>query len=94
MEEVLHRLSTLFQALANGIRLLILTELQEGPETVSDLADRVNRPHNAVSRHLRILRDNDLVESESEGRNRVYDIKRPELVEACLTLRSYLERSD
>jgi DNA-binding transcriptional ArsR family regulator len=93
VDEVLHRLSTLFQALGNGIRLEILRKLQEESANVSSLAEEVDRPINAVSRHLRILRDNDLVESNTEGRSRVYNLKRPDLVGACFALKSFLERS-
>jgi len=93
MDEVIHRLSTLFQALGNGVRLCILQKLQEGSHNVSDLAEYVDRPINAVSRHLRILRDNKLVKSITEGRNRIYSLKRPKLVRACFSLTSFLERS-
>jgi len=94
VDEVIHRLSTLFQALGNGIRLQILQKLQEDSRNVSELADYVDRPMNAVSRHLRILRDNKLVKSVTEGRSRVYSLKRPNLVRACFALKSFLERSD
>lgn len=93
MDEVIHRLSTLFQALGNGIRLRILETLQQGPENVSALAETVERPVNAVSRHLRILRDNKLVETRTEGRHRIYNLKRPKLIRACLAIKSFLERS-
>lgn len=92
MDEADHRLSHLFKTLGNGIRIRLLQELQSGSRTVTELADHVDRPMNAVSRHLRILRDNDLVESESQGRNNVYRIKRPELVDRCLSIQTLLQR--
>lgn len=92
MDEADHRLSHLFNTLGNGIRIQLLQKLQAGACTVTELANHVDRPMNAVSRHLRILRDNDLVESESRGRNNFYRIKRPELVERCLTIRALLRR--
>lgn len=92
MDEVDHRLSHLFHTLGNGIRLELLLKLQAASCTVTELAEHVDRPINAVSRHLRILRDNDLVESRSHVRHNVYQIKRPELVDRCLSIRTLLKR--
>lgn len=94
MDEVLHRLSTLFQALGNGVRLKLLETLRGDAKSVSELGNVVDRPVNAVSRHLRILRDNNLVESETQGKNRIYSLKRPTLVQACLGIKTFLKRSD
>lgn len=94
MDEVLHRLSKLFQALANGVRLQMLVKLRDGEHTVSELSDHVERSINAVSHHLRTLRDNNLVVTRTEGRNRIYWLKRPGLVKACLALTKFLERNE
>ncbi len=92
MDEVNHRLSHLFHTLGNGVRLQLLLKLQAASCTVTELAEHVDRPINAVSRHLRILRANDLVESQSQGRHSVYRIKRPELVDRCLSIHTLLKR--
>lgn len=92
MEESIHRLSKLFQALGNGNRLRLLMKLQEGPHHVSELVDHINRTNNSVSHHLRILRNTDLVESETKGRKRVYWLKRPKLIKTCLGLIDFLKR--
>lgn len=92
MDEVLHRLSKLFQALGNGIRLRILTRLRDGETNVTELADHVGKSVHTVSHHMRILRDNNLVNSETDGRQRIYGLKRPALVNAALALTEFLER--
>lgn len=63
-------LDTIFQALAHPIRRAILEQLADGPESVSELA----APHEvslaAVSKHLKVLEEAGLIESEREGRVR------------------------
>ncbi len=92
MDEILHRLSEMFQALGNGVRLQILLRLQEGKANVTLLANYVNRSVKTVSHHMRVLRDNDLVESHTKGRKRFYWLKRPKLVRAVFALKEFLER--
>jgi DNA-binding transcriptional ArsR family regulator len=92
MDESLHRLSKLFQALGNGIRLQLLITLQDGESDVSSLANEVNRSVNSVSHHLKILRDNNLLESRTEGKQRIYSLKRPSLLKEALSLQEFLER--
>lgn len=94
MKEVLFRLSKLFQALGNGIRLQVLRRLFEEEADVGTLAETVDKSIQAVSHHLRILRDNDLVSSRTAGQRRMYRLKRPELVRAYLALADFLERDE
>jgi ArsR family transcriptional regulator, nickel/cobalt-responsive transcriptional repressor len=60
------------QALATPSRLLILTELRQGPRPVSDLAAAVGMEQSAVSHQLRLLRNLSLVVGERQGRSIVY----------------------
>lgn len=92
MDEAEHRLTDIFSALSNPIRYRILQLLREKPRTVTTLQDILERPQNLVSNHLRVLRDHELVQSRSEGSHRIYSLKRPGLVQACLDLRSFVER--
>lgn len=61
-----------FHAVADATRRAILSTLREGGKPVTDIARAfpVSRP--AISRHLRILSDANLVVERREGRNRVY----------------------
>ncbi|MFE6457063.1 ArsR/SmtB family transcription factor [Streptomyces cinereoruber] len=60
------------QALATPSRLHILARLQEGPCSVSDLADAVGMEASACSHQLRLLRNLGLVTGERHGRSIVY----------------------
>jgi DNA-binding transcriptional ArsR family regulator len=63
-----------FQALADPTRRAILTLLRQGSQPVNGIASDfpISRP--AISRHLRILREADLVTEIRVGRNRVYEL--------------------
>jgi DNA-binding transcriptional ArsR family regulator len=60
------------QALADPIRRQILRMLRDGPATAGAIAGAfpVSRP--AVSRHLRVLREAELVRDVARGREREY----------------------
>lgn len=92
LDEIDHRLSEIFKVLGNGLRLQIVIELTDRELNVKSLAERLDRPPDTVSRHLRILRQEDLVAAQSKGTTREYELKRPELIERCLSVRELLRR--
>src|SRR6266511_2397712 len=63
-----------FQALADPTRRAILGLLQQGSQPVGNIARDfpISRP--AISRHLRILREAELVSEIKVGRNRLYEL--------------------
>jgi DNA-binding transcriptional ArsR family regulator len=63
-----------FQALADPTRRAILTLLRQGSQPVNGIASDfpISRP--AISRHLRILREADLVTEIRVGRHRLYEL--------------------
>ena len=67
-------LSTTFAALADPTRRAILEVLRHGSQPVNGIARDfpISRP--AVSRHLRVLREADLVKEIKVGRNRLYEL--------------------
>lgn len=60
------------QALATPSRLLILTQLRQGPCPVGELAGRIGMEQPAVSHQLRLLRALGLVTGTRQGRHIVY----------------------
>ena len=63
-----------FQALADPTRRAILTLLRQGSQPVNGIASDfpISRP--AISRHLRVLREAELVTEIKVGRNRLYEL--------------------
>lgn len=60
-------LARIFKALSADSRIQILLHLKEGMLCVGALASRLEMSPSAVSQHLRVLRDADLVVPEKEG---------------------------
>lgn len=75
-------------ALGDGTRRAILDRLLQGPVSVGKLAEEfpISRP--AISQHLRMLKDANLVTDEAQGTRRIYRLN-PEGFE---TLRSYFDQ--
>jgi DNA-binding transcriptional ArsR family regulator len=63
-----------FNAIGDDCRRRILTVLGGGEASVSDLIDRLRLPQPQVSKHLRVLRDVDLVRCRATGRHRLYRV--------------------
>lgn len=80
--------SEALDAMGDPTRRAIVEVLAAGPASVQSIADRLPVSRPAVSRHLRLLRDADLVADEAEGTRRIYHL-RPEGVAA---LRAYFDR--
>jgi ubiquinone/menaquinone biosynthesis C-methylase UbiE/DNA-binding transcriptional ArsR family regulator len=59
-------------ALADGTRLRLLRLLEQHELTVNDLCDVMNLPQSTISRHLKILADQDWLRSRSQGTTHLY----------------------
>ncbi len=63
-----------FETLANDLRLQILTELERGPKSVSELAKGLNAEQSRVSHSLEMLRTCSYVDVEQKGKQRIYSL--------------------
>ena len=63
---------SVFTVLAEPNRRVLLDALQLGPRTVNDLVEASGMSQPAVSKHLRVLRDAELVIVEPDGQRRWY----------------------
>jgi len=66
-----------FEVVAEPSRRGILDLLTDRPHAVGEIADRTGLSQPNVSRHLRILREADLVVAQPRGQRRLYEL-RPE----------------
>jgi len=62
------------KTLADRTRLAVVQILLDGPQTVSELAASLDVEQTLLSHHLRILRDNVIVEGVRDGRHVRYRI--------------------
>jgi len=63
-----------FNAVAEARRRDILDALHDGEAAVGELVDRLHLPQPQVSKHLKVLRDVDLVRLRTVGRHHLYRI--------------------
>jgi DNA-binding transcriptional ArsR family regulator len=68
---------SVFQTLADPMRLRIVETLRDGEHAVNDLVDKFEIHQSGVSRHLRILHEAGFVQVRPEGQKRLYSL-RPE----------------
>lgn len=90
-EQLEHEIQQLHQgvcsALADATRIRILYLLAQGPSNVTDLSDLLDLPQPTASRHLKVLRERDLVATERDGTSVIYRLSYPSLIEALDLLR-------
>lgn len=67
-------LKNVLRALADPTRCKILELLQTGSRSVNELAQHFSMSRPAVSKHLSILRQAELVTSRRQGRQQIYDL--------------------
>lgn len=78
------------QALADPKRILMLYALHERPMHVHELADVLQVPQPTISRHLKVLRERQLVSAEREGPSVRYSLADERVIAALDVLRSVL----
>lgn len=78
-----------FQAIADPVRREIIELLAEEPMAVNSIAERFEISRPAVSKHLKILHECDLIDFKKEGRERYCLIKPKELIPAFMWIEQY-----
>lgn len=91
-EEIRELHANLCSGLADPIRILLLYELADGQRNVSELVGASGLPQSSVSRHLRVLRDRQLVNSHRQGTSIFYELADPDVITALDILRAVLRR--
>jgi DNA-binding transcriptional ArsR family regulator len=78
-----------FVAIADPTRRAILDRLRGGRAPVNELASGFDMSRPAVSKHLRILREADLVREKKEGRFRYYELTPSQLEKVAAWAETY-----
>jgi len=78
------------KGLADPNRILILYALNEHPYNVGDLAEAVGFSQPTISRHLKILRDRNLVSAHRDAQSIVYELADVRIIQALDLLRTVL----
>ena len=78
-----------FAVLAEPNRRRILDELRQGERSVGELVERLSLSQPAVSKHLRVLREGELVSSRIDKQHRRYRLRPAPLAEVDTWLAPY-----
>lgn len=74
MAQYAEQAAALLKALAHPARLLVLCRLAEGETSVSDLQSLVGLSMSALSQHLAVLREMELVSTRRESQTIYYSL--------------------
>lgn len=83
--ELLHQ--RVCYALSDQTRICILYVLAEGGRFVNEIAELLHTPQPTVSRHLRVLRERELVHAERQGTAVCYSLADPRIIQALDLMR-------
>jgi len=75
-----------FRAIGEPHRRDIMRLLRDGPQPVNEIAERFDITQQAVSQHLKVLKDAGLVAVSAKGQRRLYSVR----VEGLTGLRDFL----
>jgi ArsR family transcriptional regulator len=74
-EQQLFQYSKFFKAIANPTRLKILRLLDSGEMCVCDIESQLDLDMSVISRHLKLLHDNQIVSSDRQGKKVFYKLE-------------------
>jgi DNA-binding transcriptional ArsR family regulator len=89
-QEIIELHSGICSALADPKRIMILYTLADGPHNVTELSEDLGLPQPTTSRHLKVLRERDMVNTERDGPSVIYTLTDPKLIQALDLLREVL----
>lgn len=93
MQEIDTLHANLCDALADPKRIAMLYALREGATSVNQLADMLDLPQATASRHLKILRERQLVHAHRDGMNVYYALTNTKVLDALDLLRQVLNEN-
>jgi DNA-binding transcriptional ArsR family regulator len=82
--------ASICQGLSDPKRILMLYALRERPLHVNELAEMLDVPQPTVSRHLKVLRERQLVAAKREGPSVLYSLADDRVIDALDILRRVL----
>ena len=77
-------------ALADTKRIMILYLLAEKDMFVNDISDALDTPQSTISRHLRVLRERNLVATERQGTAVLYSLPDDRIIQVLDLMRAIL----
>jgi DNA-binding transcriptional ArsR family regulator len=92
-EEMSFKIANLLKVIANPIRLQVLCCLLSGEKSVSHMLDLIDISQSALSQHLSILREKNVLKDNKVGKFIYYSIINQETVEILGFLKNICEKN-
>jgi ArsR family transcriptional regulator len=89
-EEINHLHAHICSGLADPVRILILYTLAEKPCHVNELAEQTGIPQPTISRHLKTLRERNMVTARRDGQYVYYHLGDKRIIEALDLMRAVM----
>jgi DNA-binding transcriptional ArsR family regulator len=90
VDEIALLYATVCRAVNDPKRIQILYVLNQSPHNVTELADLLTMPQPTVSRHLGVLRQAGVVDSERQGTSVIYSLASPLVVQILDLMRQLM----
>ena len=87
-QEIIQLEADFCAALSDPTRIFILYALSDRPLNVTELTNELGIPQPTTSRHLKVLRERGLVETERQGTVIIYHLSDMRVIQALDLLRS------
>lgn len=86
-------MANILKAFSNKSRLKIMICLSKKDRNVTDLINNCGLSQSAVSQHLKILRDNNIIDCKDSGRENIYYLKDNNAAEVSENLFNFINKS-
>jgi ArsR family transcriptional regulator len=80
----------LCRTMSSAVRLEIVHLLRDGPKRVGEIVQLTGHPQGTISRHLSLLRNGGVLVVTRQGKDIIYQIANPKIVEICDLMREVL----
>ena len=80
-QDVLEEAAQMLKAVAHPVRLSIMSLLQDGKMTVTEIFERAGVEQAVASHHLSIMKDRGVLLSVRDGKNMFYSLKHPKMLQ-------------
>jgi ArsR family transcriptional regulator len=88
--EIFDLQAKLCSTMANATRLRIIEVLKRGEASVGAIAEAIGTPVPTTSKHLRQMRDNNVLTSRKDGQTVYYRVRHEKIIECCQLVREVL----
>ncbi|MGM0381026.1 MAG: ArsR/SmtB family transcription factor [bacterium] len=91
-EEYIERISSVFKAFGHPLRLKIVRILRTGEKNVKELTELLNCSQANISKHLKVLQENNILERKSEGTSSIYRLAGDDVLDICSSACDYIQK--